>query len=179
MKLGSLAYRAAGASFLDGGTYEGVEHDRSATGQAAIVVLLSSLAAGIGASRWYGPSLAVVLACAAVALVTWVAWAVLTLQIGTRILPGRETESNLGELLRTVGFAAAPGLLQGFGAFPGMAIPVFVTAWTWMFLAMVVGVKHALDYPTMGRALLVCGLAASLIAVVAFGLGLMLGPTVQ
>jgi len=39
--------RLMGAAVLDATTYEGIEADRSLTGQAMLVVLLSALAAGI------------------------------------------------------------------------------------------------------------------------------------
>src|SRR5690242_4185529 len=100
MSVGTVTYRAFGAAFLDAGTYEGLEHDRSATLQAGAIVVLSSIAAGVGAGGWYGPSLRTTSLFAGVALVTWVAWAVLTLQIGTRALRTPTTESDLGELLR-------------------------------------------------------------------------------
>ena len=171
MKLSLLAYRAFGAATLDAGTYEGLEHDTAATGQAALVVIVSSLAAGVGASGYYGPSLSTVALCTGVALVTWLAWAALTLNIGTRILPEADTHADLGELLRTVGFAAAPGVLQVFAAFPGATVFVFAASWLWMFLAMVVAVKHALDYTRVARALAVCALGAALIAAVAIVFG--------
>ena len=44
----SFVERVQGASLLDADTYEEVEADRGATLQAASVVLLSSVAAGIG-----------------------------------------------------------------------------------------------------------------------------------
>jgi hypothetical protein len=172
-------YRMMGAAMLDGGMYEGIEHDRSVTRQAAAVVLLSSLAAGLGAGGLYGGSLQRFVFFSAIALVTWVAWAVMMFHIGTRILPGRHTKATLGELLRTTGFAASPGLLLAFAVFPGMAIPVGVATWLWMFAAMVVGVRHALDYDRTSRALAVCGLAAGLALTLALVSGVLFGPTLQ
>src|SRR5262245_43161000 len=107
-----FAYRLFGAAMLDPGVYEGIEHDRAATRQALATVLLSSLATGIGVAGWRGPSPTLLLAVTAFALLTWVVWAMLMFQIGARLLPGRDTETSLDELLRTIGFAAAPGLFQ-------------------------------------------------------------------
>jgi hypothetical protein len=159
--------------------YEGIEADRSATRQALGAVLLSSLAAGIGASGWRGPDLATLVFVSAVALVTWVAWAVLMFQIGARVMPGPATRTSLTELMRTIGFAAAPGLLQVFGALPRVTVLVFVVAWIWMFAATVVAVRQALDYESTGRTLAVCGLAAALSAVMALVLGVLFGPAVS
>lgn len=160
-------YRVMGAAMLDASMYEGFEADRSVTGQAAAAVVLSSLAAGIGAGGWYAGGLRTFAMISFIALVTWIAWAVLMFQIGTRILPEPQTNATLGELLRTTGFAASPGLLQIFAIFPAMTIPVFVATTVWMFAAMVIAVRHALDYQNTGRALAVCGIAASLSLVLA------------
>ncbi len=171
-------YRLMGAAMLDRSMYEGIEADRSITGQAAAAVMLSSLAAGFGAGGWFTGDLRMFAMVSALALVTWVAWAVLMHQIGTRILPERQTSATLGELLRTIGFAAAPGLFMVFAAFPVVTIPVFAVTIAWMFAAMVVGVRHALDYTSSWRALAVCGLALSLVLVIALVIGAIFGPTV-
>jgi Yip1 domain len=157
-------YRLIGASLLDSSMYEGIEADRTRTGtlQALATVVLSSLAAGFGASKVLGNHLWAFALVTALALVTWLAWSMLTFQIGTRLLPEADTRADWPELLRTIGFAAAPGLLQGFAILPGLAIPVFVVTGVWMFVAMVVAVRHALDYTSTRRAMAVCGLAGLL-----------------
>lgn len=172
-------YRLMGAAMLDASMYEGLEADRSVTIQAALVVLLASLAAGIGVGAWYGGGVRLFAVFSVIALATWLAWAVMMFHIGTQILPEPETSATLGELLRTTGFAATPALLQIFAIFPAMTLPVFAGTTVWMFAAMVVGVKHALDYQSTARALAVCGLAASLSLVVAIVAGLLFGPTVS
>jgi hypothetical protein len=169
-------YRLIGAAMLDRGMYEGIEADARATRQAALTVLLASLAAGLGAGGVWTPDPSRFALVSVIALVTWLAWAMMTFQIGTWVLPGRQTTSSFGELLRTIGFAAAPGLFQVFAALPGMAVPVFVATTAWMFVAMVVGVRHALDYPRTGRALAVCGLAAGLVLAFVLIFGLLFGP---
>jgi hypothetical protein len=172
--MGLYFYRAMGAATLDAGMYEGIEADRTVTGQAALTVLLSSLATGLGASAWFGIGPVQLLTVTAIALVTWVAWAMLIYQIGSRLLPERETHSDLGELLRTTGFAASPGLFQVLGAIPPGAGFVFAITTVWMLAAMVVGVKHALDYQSTVRAIVVCLIAAALCLVVAFCLAALL-----
>jgi hypothetical protein len=176
--VGLFFYRLMGAAMLDGGMYEGIEADRSITGQAVVAVLLSSLAAGFGAGGYLTGDLRMFATVSALALIMWVAWAVLMHQIGTRLLPEPQTRATLGELLRTVGFAAAPGLLQVFAVFPAVTIPVFVGTTVWMFAAMVFAVRHALDYRSSWRALAVCGLAFALVGVLAFVIGVIFAPTV-
>jgi hypothetical protein len=175
--LKTFLYRVMGAAMLDSGTYEQIEAAQRSTGQAVLVVVLAAIAAGIGGGLAPGLGAFGFVQIASLALLIWVAWAVLTLQIGTRVLPERQTHADTGELLRTIGFAAAPGWLQVFGVIQGATRPVFAITTIWMFAAMVVAIRHALDYSSIGRAIAVCFVAAVVILVFAFGLGVMFGPT--
>ena len=174
-----FVYRLMGAAVLDGSMYEGIEADKRATTQAATTVLLFSVAAGIGATGRYGVHLPNFVGTMALALVTWLAWAMLMFQIGTRLLPEPQTRATFGELLRTTGFAAAPGLLQAFAILPGMVGPVFVGTWIWMIAAMVIGVRHALDYQSTLRALIVCIIAGGLSLAMAVAAGMILTVAVK
>jgi hypothetical protein len=177
--MGLFLYRAMGAAMLDHSMYEGIEADRSINLQAVLVILLSSLAAGFGAGGWLVGDQRVFVGLSVFALITWLLFAVLTHQIGTHILPEADTHATLGELLRTVGFAAAPGLLFVFAAFPGVTVPIFVGATAWMFAAMVVGVRHALDYSSSARAVTVCAIAFAITTVVAITVAMLLERTVS
>jgi hypothetical protein len=139
---------------LDNQLYEEVEADRGALGQAMLVVLLSSLAAGLGGLGEAGlPGL---LVGAGAALAGWYVWAWLVYLIGTRLLPEAQTQADAGELLRTIGFSSAPGLLRVLGVVPGLAILVNLVASVWMLIAMVIAVRTALDYRSTWRAIGVC-----------------------
>jgi hypothetical protein len=168
----SLARRMLGAALLDADTYEEVEADRGSTGQAALVVLLSALAAGIGSIENGG--LAGIGWQALAALVGW--WAYITYFLGTRLLPGPETEADHGELLRTIGFSSAPGLLRVLGLVSVIAGPVYLVCTLWMLVAMVVGVRQALDYSGTGRAIAVCALGFPVYALTLVVSLLLLGP---
>ena len=171
--------RLIGALALDPVTYEEVEADRSATGQALLVVVLSSIGAGIGARGLGGGTPQSMVFISAVSLIAWAAWALLTCQIGVRLMPEAETRSDVGEMLRTIGFAAAPGMLRIFGIVPGAAIPAFAITAIWMLVAMIVAVRQALDYKSTARAVAVCGVGWALAIAIAVGLGLVFGPTVS
>ncbi len=164
---------------LNAATYEEVEADRGAVAQSAAVVLLSSLAAGFGA-RGFGASHPVDVALyAGISLVAWMMWAALTYQIGASLLPESQTRADVGELLRTIGFASAPGLLRIFGLAPGLTTVVFAVSAVWMLAAMIVAVRQALDYTGTGRAIAVCTLAWSLALIFAVALGIFVGPQVS
>jgi hypothetical protein len=145
--------RMIGAAKLDLRIYEEVEADTSATGQAMGVVILSSIAQGIG-NISHGPR--VLMSGMIFALIGWVVWASLTYFIGTRILPEPQTRSDLGELLRTMGFASAPGLLRVLGIVPLVGGILLFCILIWMLISMVIAVRQALDYRSTGRAVAVC-----------------------
>jgi hypothetical protein len=171
--------RIIGAAALDVAIYEEVEADRGATGQALLVVVLSSLAAGVGARGFGETSLGNVLAVTVIAVLAWAAWALVTLQIGGRLMPEPQTSVDVGELLRTIGFATAPGIIRIFGIVPAAAIPSFVISAVWMFVAMIIGVRQALDYKSTGRAVAVCFIGWVLSLGVSALLGLLFSPAVS
>ncbi len=169
--------RLLGAAALDASVYEEVEADKGATTQALVVVLLSSLAAGLGWQELGHNSPASVAVFSTIALIAWVGWAFVTYEIGVRILPGPQTQSDLGELLRTIGFATAPGMLRILALLPGARDVVFAITAVWMLFAMIVAVRQALDYEGTGRAIAVCALGWVLSIAFAFVLGLVFGPS--
>jgi hypothetical protein len=152
--MATIQDRVIRAAKLDVQLYEEVEADQDATGQAMAVVVLSAVAAGIG-SLGSGGLLGIAVGTIA-ALVGWLVWAFLTYFIGTRLLPEPQTEADYGELLRTIGFASAPGLIRVFGIIPGIAPFLFLAAAIWMLVAMVIAVRQALDYTSTPRAVGVC-----------------------
>jgi hypothetical protein len=167
--MSTFADRMIGAARLDGAIYEEVEADRTATTQAMAVVLMSSAAAGLGA-LWYGGITGLVRG-AVVALLGWLLWAAIIYVVGTRLFPEPQTKSDVGELLRTTGFAATPGLLRVLAVIPFLGWLVSLVAFVWMLAAMVIAVKHALDYTKIERAIGVCliGWIAFLIVSALFG----------
>ena len=149
----TLFNRMIGASRLDSATYEQVEADRRGTAGAVLVVILSSVAAAIG-----GGSRDVVSVVSAVVLLlcAWAIWVGLTYFIGACLLPGPETHADIGEVLRTTGFSASPGILRVLGFIPGIGYPIFMVVTVWMLLTFVVAIRQALDYSSSVRALAVC-----------------------
>ncbi len=142
------------AAKLETALYEEVEADPTALGQASLVVILASLAAGIGTLSRGGFGGLFILTVAA--LISWYLWALLTYLIGTKLLPEPQTRADIGEMLRTIGFASAPGLIRVLGIIPGLMTIVSVIASIWMLVAMIVAVRQALDYTSTWRAVAVC-----------------------
>jgi len=137
-----------GAAKLNVDVYEEVEADSTATSQAMAVVLLSSVAAGIGSAALG----AGVIASAIVALLSWVSWAFLTYFVGTRLFPEPQTHADTGQLMRTLGFAQSVGVLRVFGGVPVLGSLLLGVVSVWMLVAMVIAVRQALDYTSTWRA---------------------------
>jgi hypothetical protein len=171
--------RLAGAAALNAGIYEEVEADRTATTQAVAVVLLSSVAAGLGARGIGGNAAGNVAFFAVLALMAWATWALVAYEIGTRILPEAQTHTDVGELLRTLGFAAAPGLLCVLGLIPHAAAPAFAMASAWMFVTSIVAIRQALDFTSTARAIAVSALGWVLALVIGGAAGFFFGPHVS
>jgi len=145
-----------GALVLDPLTFEDVEADRQSGSQAALVVVMACLAGGFAAVGSSSMTPATFALGMAVTLGAWVVWALLITTIGTHLFPEPETSNRLGELLRTMGFAAAPGIFLAFGAMRSAAPFAFAVASIWMIAATGLAVRQALDYRSLGRAVFVC-----------------------
>jgi hypothetical protein len=152
--MGNLTFRMLQASLLNPELYEEVEADTGATRQAMLVVIFSSLAAGIATLGTGG--LGGLVGGTVGALASWLVWAYLTYLIGTRLLPEPTTEADLGQLLRTIGFSSSPGIIRVLGILSPLRAVIFLVASLWMLAAMVVAVRQALDYRSTARAILVC-----------------------
>ncbi len=142
------------AAKLDINLYEEVEADKGAMGQAMGLVVLSAVAAGIGSIGKAGAAGIVI--GTITALISWYIWAYITYFIGTRIFPEQQTKADHGELLRTIGFSSAPGLLRVLGIIPFFYGIIFFLTGIWMLIAMVIAVRQALDYKSTPRAIGVC-----------------------
>src|SRR5262245_8053819 len=124
------------AAKLEPRLYEEVKTDKYATSQALVVVLLSSLAATIGAFTHAG--LGGLVMGGLVALLAWYVWTFMTYIIGVKLFPVSQTSVSHRELWRTLGFANAPGMLRVFGAIPGLTeLEILVTAMWILFEAVI------------------------------------------
>ena len=154
--MATFSERMIGAAKLNVGVYEEVEADSQATGQAAGVVLLSSLSGGIGSLGLGATGVGGIIAGSLAALLSWIIWAFLTYFIGTRLLTEPQTHATVGQTMRTLGFAQSPGLMRLFGGIPGIGPLVLAVVSVWMLVAMVIAVRQALDYASTWRAVGVC-----------------------
>lgn len=143
----SITDRMMGAATLDVATYEEVEADTTATGQAATVVALAAVASAIGA---IGEGGAGIIGMLIGTLLGWALWSWITYFIGTRFFGGTAT---WGELARTIGFAQTPRLLLVLAIIPVVGGLVNFVVAIWLLVAGVVAIRQALDVTT-GKAVL-------------------------
>src|SRR3972149_11929879 len=149
-EMSSFKDRIIRAAKLDVHLYEEVEADTGALGQAMLIVVLSSLAAGIGTFQHGG--LNSMLIGTIGALIGWYIWAYLTYFIGTKLLPEQQTSATSSELLRTIGFSSSPGIIRVLGIIPGITQLIMFGASVWMLVAMVIAVRQAMDNKSTLRA---------------------------
>lgn len=173
--MASFTDRMVGAATLNVGVYEEVEADTGATGQAMGVVLLSSIAGGIGSVGLGAGGFGGVIAGGIAALIGWVSWAFLTYLIGTRLLAEPQTRADVGELMRTLGFAQAPGLARVLGIIPVLGPIVLLVVSLWTLATMVIAVRQALDYTSTVRAVGVCVVGWVLSVVIALVVAVLFG----
>jgi Yip1-like protein len=148
--------RMIGAARLEVAIYEEVEADTGATLQAMAVVILASIAAGIGSVGVGSGGVRNIVMSGVGSLAGWVIWAFMTYVIGTKLLPEPQTEADTGQLMRTLGFAQAPGITRILVGVPAIGPLVLLLASLWMLVAMIIAVRQALDYRSTWRALAVC-----------------------
>jgi hypothetical protein len=160
MVMSSFKDRLIKSALLKSEIYEEVEADSGALVQAMLVVILSSIAGGVGSIYYYN-----LFTGTLTALISWVVWAAIIYIIGAKFIPEPQTEADLGQLLRTIGFASSPGLIRILGIIPGLDGIIAVVASIWMLFTTVIAVRQALDYKSTVRAVIVC-----LVGWIAYGL---------
>jgi len=157
----SITDRMLGALRLDSQTFEQIEADPKATGEAAFVVVASSLVAAAGYALRVGGEVNAGLLGAIGELIGWGVFAWFAWLVGTKLIPAPSTRSSWGELARTLGYATTPRFFLLLVAIPGIAGLVRLVVSLWILAATVVALRQALDMSTL-RAIVV-GIIASIV----------------
>jgi len=140
------------AASLDSHLYEEVEADSTALLPAMLIVVVVAISKGIATLASSGDVLVLVIGII-FALLSWAVWAFITYFVGTKILPSEFTHSSWGELARVTGFAQTPGLLFFLVLIPLVGIYLGLVIALWQLVAMVIGIRQALDYTSTLRAI--------------------------
>ena len=135
---------------IDPEVFNEIKKDKRATLSAAIVVILSSTAAGIGATALGGNNL---ILAPIYSLISWFIWAYIVYFVGVKLFPDLKTKTTQFALLRVIGFSSAPGIIRIFAFHEGLMIVTFLGSLIWMLACMVVAVKETLNYKSLWKAL--------------------------
>ena len=168
--------RMLGAALLRVGTFEDVEHDRSATTQAMLVVVIVAISSGVGGVLsgdvgWVNG----VIFGAVRGLIGWAVWALVTWLVGTTILKTPDTHGEWGQLARGTGFAQTPGILTVFVFIPVIGGIIALVAFVWQFVAMMIAVRQCLDYTSTWRAFFVILISFIVVLIVLIPVAILLG----
>jgi len=135
---------------IDPDVYDEVQKDKTATLSAAIVVVISSLAAGIAAKQLGASSF---IFAPILSLVSWFVWAYIVYFVGVKLFPDAKTKTTHAALLRAIGFSSAPGIIRLFGFTPELMTVTFIGSALWMLACMVVAVRQTLNFKSLWKAL--------------------------
>jgi hypothetical protein len=156
--MASLAERMTGAMKADVKTFQEIEADPTAMGQAVAVIVIAGIASLIG-NAWrigiFGGLMMLVVNLCGYAL-----WTLLIVLIGTKLMPEPTTKADFNEGFRVIGFTAAPGVFNVLAIIPFLGPLISFVIWIWMVVVGVVAVREVLDYTNTGRAIIVCLIAA-------------------
>ena len=162
-----MIQRMIGAAFFNRQTYEEIEQDQGALGQAIGVVLLVTLCGIVGGvigglmqgSAVLGILLGIV-GGLVFGIVRWALWVSVMYLVGGKMLRTGDTQTSWGELGRVMGFAYTPGVLSVLSFIPGVGGLFPVIGFCWTLAAVTVAVRQAMDFESTGRAIGVVLLSA-------------------
>ena len=134
---------------IDPEVFNEVQKDKNATISAALVVILSSSAAGIGATSLGASNF---ILAPIFSLISWFVWAYIVYFVGVKLFPETKTKTTQFALLRAIGFSSAPGIIRIFGFNEDLMTVTFIGSAFWMLACMVVAVKETLYYKSLWKA---------------------------
>ena len=159
--------RMISAILLKPELYQKVESDRSATTQGVLIVLISGIATAfallaIGSEKeWPERIMDAFLFGITIRLLGWLLLSGIISIIGAKMFPAPDTDADWSELSRTVAFAHPTAILTIFGAIGlieglvSIFYIVFIAALILQMAATAIAIKHALNYTTTIRTVVV------------------------
>jgi FtsH-binding integral membrane protein len=148
----TLGQRMVGAMKADVATFEEIERDPNAMGQAVTVIIIAGVAAMIG--NLFRSGIGWGVASLIISLIGYAIWTVTVTLVGTKLMPEPQTKADFAETFRTIGFAASPGVFNVIAIILGPLLSFLISIWS--LVVMVVAVRTVLDYTSTGRAIVVC-----------------------
>lgn len=171
MDFGTMINRMIRAAMLDVNLYEEVEADTSLNQEALMVVILVSIAAGISAFLGgilggnIGAAIGGLILMVIIGIINYYIWAYVTYFIGTNLFQGT---ADVGEMLRTLGYASAPRILGILGFIPCVGWLVALAGAVWSLVTAVVAVRQALDLDDTVKAIITVVIGWVIILIIQF-----------
>lgn len=151
--MASFGERVVGAMSLKASTFQEIEHDTTAMGQTVGVIVLAAVSTGLG-NVYYG-GVSGILSGIIMSLIGYAVWALVVWLVGTKVMADPATKADFPETFRTIGFAAAPGVLGIVTIIPILGWVLLFVLWLWQIAAMVIAVREVLDYTDTIKAVIV------------------------
>jgi hypothetical protein len=172
--IATTARRALGAAKLDSRVLREIRDDSRAISQALVVVLLAAVAGAIGLVADTGLSefLLLLVAQVSFAIGGWIVFGAAADFVGTKLIPSARTGVSVGQVLRTVGYADAPGLLAAFAIIPAIGLFVAIVGLVWVIVAQVVALRTTFETTTSHA--IAIALIAGVLTVVVLVAGILL-----
>jgi hypothetical protein len=174
--MASFQQRVAGVLQLLPATFEEIEHDATAIQQAAIVVGAAAVAKGLGLFPYLGLyAVRFFIFTLVFAFIGWAVGSAVLWAVGTKLMPGKNTEADVLQMMRVTGFAQAPTILAVFQIIPFLGWLISFLGAIWCLVCLVVGVRQALEYDDTVKAIIVCVIAFVAMWIVMALAGLVIG----
>jgi Yip1 domain len=170
--MASLPERMIGAMKADVKTFQEIEADQNALGQAVTVIVIAGVASLIGNIFRQGVMFGVV--SLVLTLIAYAVWSVMVVLVGTKLMPEPTTKADFAEGFRVIGFTASPGVFNVLAIIPFLGPLLSFLIGIWMLILGVIAAREVLDYSNTGRALIVCLIAFAVTTAVYVILWLML-----
>jgi hypothetical protein len=162
--MASLGERMVGVMKADVKTFQEIEADPNAMGQAVTVILIAGVASLIGnifRMGLMGGVMRLILA-----LVGYAIWSLVIVLIGTKVMPEPATKADFNEGFRVIGFTAAPGVFNVLAIIPFLGPLISLVIGIWTLIIGVIAVREVLDYSNTGRAIIVVLIAFVVVMIV-------------
>jgi hypothetical protein len=151
--MASLGQRMVGAMKADVNTFEEIERDTSAMGQAVAVIAIAAVASLLG--NIFRAGIGAGIFGLLTALIGYAVWALIVVLVGTKLMPEPNTKADFAEAFRVIAFAASPGVFYILAIIPFLGPLISFAISIWSLIIMVVAVRTVLDYSNTGRAIIV------------------------
>lgn len=155
--MASLGERMVGAMQADVKTFQELEADPSAIGQAVTVIVIAGVASLIG--NIFRSGVFIGMMSLIISLAGYALWSLLVVLIGTKLMPEPATKADFNEAFRVIGFTAAPGVFNVLAIVPFLGPLISFVISLWIIVIGVIAVREVLDYSNTGRAIVVCLIA--------------------